>query len=127
VELDGHPIGKHEAQLAEHAKRIDQLEEDIRELLLFKSSNEEQLKTIFRMLSELKDMLSAYTIEMKTTLTELSRSLGSRLTSVEKDVRDVGNEGGKKAAARWETVLVEIIKYSVLFILGYIFIAKGMK
>lgn len=127
MEVDGHPIGRHEAQLSDHSKRLEQLEEDMRDLLLFESRNEEQTKTIFRMLGELKEMLSMYTIEMKTMLTELGRSLGARLTAVEKDHRDHILEPGKRAIDRWEDILKEVLKYGVIFVLGYLFIAKGTK
>lgn len=66
---------KHEdvtRRIDDHAARLDIIESAIGVLQTGSAAKEEQIKTIFAMLGEIKQMLRDYTIEMKTSMGRLA-------------------------------------------------------
>ena len=117
---DEHPIAQHEYQLRTLEDRVATLEGQVADLTEFKASSKAELDVIFKTLDELKQLLKEYTTEMKGAMATLSNQLSLRLGQVEQDVRNITNEPGKKAVARWDNVVNDILKYAVVGVLAWL-------
>ena len=62
-------------RLAEHDTRLDVLEASIQALQIGAAAKDEQIKTVFVILAEIKQMLKDYTIEMKGAILRLSNDI----------------------------------------------------
>ena len=115
-----HPIEAHEFQIENLQDRVSDLEGQMQDLLSFKARSEIEVKTIFRVLEEVKAMLKEYTVEMKGALAELTLQFNTKMGKVEEDVNKLRREPGEVAKIRWETMLREGLKYAIILGLGYI-------
>ena len=115
-----HQIDAHEFQLDNLSSRVGTLEEQMQDLLSFQARSETELKTIFKVLEEVKVLLKEYTTEMKSSIAGLSLQLSNRIGQVETDVKTLAEAPGKVAKDRWENMLREGIKYGFILFLGWI-------
>ena len=115
-----HPIEAHEFQIENLQDRVSDLEGQMQDLLSFKARSEIEVKTIFRVLEEVKAMLKEYTVEMKGALAELTLQFNTKMGKVEEDVNKLRREPGEVAKIRWETMLREGLKYAIILGLGYL-------
>jgi len=115
-----HPIDAHEFQLENLNERVATLEEQMQDLLSFQARSETEVKTIFKVLEEVKIMLKDYTSEMKKSIADLAMQLSTKIGNVEEDVRKVREQPGQVAKDRWENMLREGIKYGFILFLGWI-------
>jgi len=115
-----HPIEAHEFQIENLQDRVSDLEGQMQDLLSFKARSETEVRTIFRVLEEVKAMLKEYTVEMKGALAELTLQFNTKMGKVEEDVNKLRREPGEVAKIRWETMLREGLKYAIILGLGYL-------
>lgn len=111
-----HPIGEHTQQLQDHERRLTTLETAMQTMLVFKSQSEEQSKTIFHILGELKSMLRQYTEDMKTALKELSTAMMVKFEKVDTEIAEIKGRPGR----RWDTMVQTLIVGIVSALVGYI-------
>jgi hypothetical protein len=62
-------------RLAEHDTRMDLMEAAIQSLQIGAAAKDEQIKTVFNILGEIKQMLKDYTVEMKGAIVRLSNDI----------------------------------------------------
>ena len=119
-----HPVEAHEFQLKEMSNRLALLEEQMQEMLTYKARSEVEVRTVFKVLDEVKGLLKEYTVEMKKAMADLAIQFTTKLGQVEADVRSLKAEPGDRAQKRWELVLSDIIKLCVAAFFG--FAIKGL-
>ena len=122
-----HPIEAHEFQIENLQDRVSDLEGQMQDLLSFKAKSETEVRTIFRVLEEVKAMLKEYTVEMKGAIAELTMHFNTKMDRVEADVNKLRREPGETAKVRWETMLREGIKYAVVAFAGFLIAGGKLK
>lgn len=72
------PCENHEEiirRLSEHDTRLDSIEITMQKVQIGCAAKDEQIKTIFIILAEIKQMLKDYTVEMKLAITALAKDV----------------------------------------------------
>jgi len=113
-----HPIGEHTQQLADHERRLDLLENSVLTLQEFRSTSQEQSKTIFHILGELKSMLRQYTEDMKEALKELATVMTAKFDKVDAEVAEIKGRPGRQWDAAMQTLITVIISALVGYVIG---------
>ena len=93
-------------RLSEAESRLDSIDVSISNLQISAAAKEEQVKTIFVILAEIKQMLKDYTVEMKTSI--------NRLAS---DIENIKGRPAKFADGMLAAVLAAIAGAAVMFFL----------
>ncbi|MBA4274034.1 MAG: hypothetical protein C0436_00110 [Alphaproteobacteria bacterium] len=62
-------------RLAEAEQRLDDLESEMKLVQVGAAAKDEQIKTIFSVLAEIKQMLKEYTVEMKSAINRLASDI----------------------------------------------------
>lgn len=114
---DEHPVAKHEFQLQQLDGRVADLENQVQDLLNFRSATAEQAKTLFNTVAEIKEIISEYTKELKGAMESLAKQLNARMDELEKDMKDIKERPGRK----WDDLMRTIGTVVVSLVMGYIF------
>ena len=93
-------------RLSEAESRLDSIDVSISNLQISAAAKEEQVKTIFVILAEIKQMLKDYTSEMKTSINRLAA-----------DIENIKGRPGKFADGLLAAVLAAIAGAAVMFFL----------
>lgn len=111
-----HPIGEHTQQLQNHERRLELLETSVSTLQAFRCTAEEQSKTIFHILGELKAMLRQYTEDMKEALKDLALVMTGKFEKVDGEIAELKARPGR----RWDTMIQTLITVIISALAGYI-------
>ena len=112
----------HEFQLEDLGQRVSCLEDRMKDMEVYQSAAQEQSKTIFMVLDELKVMLTKYTTDMKEAMFVMSKNISERLDSMEKDVQELKGRNGRK----WDQAMTTLFTVLVTAVVTYIF-SKALK
>ena len=91
-------------RLADAESRLDTIDAAINTLQISAAAKEEQVKTIFVILAEIKQMLKDYTGEMKTSINRLAT-----------DIENIKGRPGKFADGMLASLLAALIGATVMY------------
>lgn len=116
-----HPTDVHEYVLKDHSDRITELEAAMQEVQNWKSANDERMKSLTVMLTELKEMLAQYTKDMREAMNSLSAKMEARFIVIDKELADVKNKPGRTAASYVEKVFTFALAAVVGYLMSQVF------
>ena len=111
-----HPLNKHEYLFENIEKRLVLMEAVITDVEKWRAANDEKTKTIFTMISEVKDMLEAYTIRMERALHNLAAQMEARFLVMDKEIKEAANAPSKRRDAWLEKIGTFIIAAVITFL-----------